>query len=203
MGVSGAPPPPVIGLAPGPCPTRCAASSGLGPVLGEEGCDGTRLRLFCAGGGYVALRRSTSLKARDGSPAQGCRRCGGGRPFARAKRGPTPGVSPAAPRSLRHGQRRGASHVWGTGPVRDPPLASQTSGNGGGGGPARRRRPHRRRRLPHPHSSTPKQTQPSSKKKRIFSDFLPPEGPGPAPARGPGGAARAGAQRAIETLIAQ
>ena len=164
----------------------------LGSVLGEEGCDGTRLRLFCAGGGYVALRRSTSLKARDGSPAQGRRRCGGGRPFARAKRGPTPGVSPAAPRSLRHGQRRGASHVWGTGPVRDPPLASQTSGIGGGGGPARRRRPHRRRRLPHPTPSTPKQTQPSSKKKRIFSIFLPPGRPRPArrrvPADDPGAA---------------
>ena len=47
---------------------------GTGAVR-EHGCDGTRSRLFCASGGYVAMRKSTSLKARDGSPAQGRRRC--------------------------------------------------------------------------------------------------------------------------------
>ena len=47
----------------------------------EHGCDGTRQRPFCAGGGYVAMRKSSSLKARDGSPAQGMSqmRRGGGR----------------------------------------------------------------------------------------------------------------------------
>ena len=56
----------------------------------EHGCDGTRSRLFCASGGYVAMRKSTSLKARDGSPAQGCRRCERGEAVCESQTRPEP-----------------------------------------------------------------------------------------------------------------
>ena len=62
---------------------------GTGAVR-EHGCDGTRSRLFCASGGYVAMRKSTSLKARDGSPAQGCRRCGEGEAVCESQTRPDP-----------------------------------------------------------------------------------------------------------------
>ena len=122
----------------GPYPTPCAACFAWDRCGREHGCDGTRSRLFCASGGYVAMRKSTSLKARDGSPAQGCRRCGEGEAVCESQTRPDPsecrprppvgcdlGTSSAGNRAL-EGPTPSVADLrqWGRRRPRPPPTAT-------------------------------------------------------------------------------
>ena len=138
--------------------------------------------------GVRSARKSSSLKARDGSPAQGRRSCESDEAVCVAKRGPRNGVATAAPRSPLPGKgqaplerpRRGGTRG------RVPVLFRRRPQALGEAGREASRRPHRRRRLPHPYLEP--RTNNGVKKRKFFSFFCPrrlPDGPGSASPGGP------------------
>ena len=148
-----------------------------------ERCDGTLARPY-ARGGYVALGWAPPSRQGTEVPRRGVAVARVRRPFARAKRGPTNGVTPAAPRSpTRKGLAPRSALNMGGG-CGQPPVPScrrpqqwvEASREAG-------RRTHRRRRSPH--STSPSNKQRPSKKKRFFFDFFVRQAPRQAPATAP------------------
>ena len=138
--------------------------------LGESSCDGTLARSY-ARGGYVALGWSPPSRQGTEVPRRGVADARVTRPFARAKRGPRNGVSPAAPRrATRKGLApRSAPAGWG---LRAAPVPSVGDLSNGGGRPGRAR-PTATPAQPVSTPTSSSRHTTSAKKKRFFSDFFP------------------------------
>lgn len=145
-----------------------------------ERCDGTLARPY-ARGGYVALGWPPPSRQGTEVPRRGVADARVTRPFARAKRGPRNGVSPAAPRSpTRKGLAPRSALNMGGG-CGQPPVPSVGDLSNGGGRPGRAR----------PTATSPQaistlhlalaQQQQREKKGdffRLFSPLRLPDGPG-------------------------
>ena len=164
-----------------------------------DGCDGTHCA-STAQWGVRSHRMRTSLKARDGSPAQGVQDAEGG---GRLR-------EPNAARPLECPIRTTVETLKGQAPLeratvcparQRPPLASQTSARGGGGSLATPRRTHCRRQLRHnPETSNPT----TNPQKKPFFPLFRTDSPGQAPGSGPGRTALARRPRLrARALIAQ
>ena len=166
-----------------------------------ERCDGTLARPY-ARGGYVALGWAPPSRQGTEVPRRGVAAARVRRPFARAKRGPTNGVTPAAPRSpTRKGLAPRSALNMGGG-CGQPPVPSCRRPQQWGRPPRGGRRPHRRRRSPHPNLE-PRTNNVLQKKSDFFSIFFSAE----APRTGPEASAVAAPARdsalVVPELIAQ
>ena len=143
-------------------------------ALGRRASDGYPLAGLTANGWYVPSGRAPPSRQGRKS-AQDREVMGRRRPFARAKRGPTTGVTGKVRKCLAE-QAMPCQFQSGVTP-QSCPSGPQPLGTGRGSGADPGRGTHRRRRLTHPHlasprSSAPPQTTTEKKKKcPLFADF--------------------------------
>ena len=146
-----------------------------------ERCDGTLARPY-ARGGYVALGWAPPSRQGTEVPRRGVAGARVTRPFARAKRGPRNGVSPAAPRrTTRKGLAPRSALDMGGG-CGQPPVPSVGDLRKGGRSAARLTDGHIAAGDCHTPTS-PSNKQRPSKKKLIFFGFFRRQRPRMAPAR--------------------
>ena len=170
-----------------------------------ERCDGTLARPY-ARGGYVALGWAPPSRQGTEVPRRGVAAARVRRPFARAKRGPTNGVAPAAPRSpTRKGLAPRSALNMGGG-CGQPPVPSCRRPQQWGRPAARLADGHIAAGDLHTPTSNLEQTTSFKKKAIFFRFFCRRQGPGPAP--GPAvpacvGGRQARRHRSAAPLIAQ